>query len=460
MAERGLPAVPGSPPVAEMEARQDVAGLLRTISEQPFTRAGQEAAAALGRLKPPGAVESLTAKWLFAGSPPVRAQAARALGKIADAAAIPHLLRALDDKVTNVRAEVARALGLIGDRSAAPALIRLLKDADVYVRQQAAEALGRLGDPAAIGPLIEALGSADAAVRSKAAWALTQFGEPAVEPLLQATVDDDADLRWRAAEVLDRLGNRDALLSMLKHPDPAIRVRTIQALSRAEDAEAIGLLAQMLGDEVGVVRRLAAEALAGFGEPAVRVLLEAMDDAAAVQKRQAAAEALGLMKSERAAGRLVALVLRDVEPGVRAAAAEALGRIGVKGAMTVLEQAARGGPVEVRAAAVMALGRIGSGAAFAHLAAALRDESPAVRSAACAALGLLKDPRITDHLLRGLTDAEPAVREAAAHSLGRLGDPAAIGGLTAAVEDPDVHVSRAARKALFAIRERVARGRE
>jgi HEAT repeat protein len=55
--------------------------------------------------------------------------------------------------------------------------IRMLSDDDENNRWKAAEMLGRIGDPAAVDPLIDTLWDDDARVRLKAAWALGQIGD-------------------------------------------------------------------------------------------------------------------------------------------------------------------------------------------------------------------------------------------------------------------------------------------
>lgn len=55
--------------------------------------------------------------------------------------------------------------------------ISLLSDDDETTRWKAAEVLGRMGDPAATEDLVAALWDDDARVRLKAAWALGRIGD-------------------------------------------------------------------------------------------------------------------------------------------------------------------------------------------------------------------------------------------------------------------------------------------
>ncbi|MDW8071139.1 MAG: HEAT repeat domain-containing protein, partial [Anaerolineae bacterium] len=87
----------------------------------------------------------------------VRWAAAKALGKLGDAQAVPALLAALQDEDWRVRVAAAEALGKLGDAQAVPALIAALRDEDADMRRAAVEALGKLGDAQAVPALLAAL---------------------------------------------------------------------------------------------------------------------------------------------------------------------------------------------------------------------------------------------------------------------------------------------------------------
>lgn len=77
-----------------------------------------------------------------------RIQAVRALGNVgdADAAALPALTAALDDRDARVRAEAVLALGKSGPKASAavPRLKRLTRDPDPRVSRYAAKVLARI----------------------------------------------------------------------------------------------------------------------------------------------------------------------------------------------------------------------------------------------------------------------------------------------------------------------------
>jgi HEAT repeat protein len=74
------------------------------------------------------------------------------------------------------------------------------------VRGAAVGALGQLGDDRAVEPLIGALHDKNADVRGAAMEALTAIGVSAVEPLIGALRDEDRFVRDAAAQTLGQLG--------------------------------------------------------------------------------------------------------------------------------------------------------------------------------------------------------------------------------------------------------------
>lgn len=108
-------------------------------------------------------------------SPDVRAQSARALGRIGDLEDLPLLVEAAGDEAWPVRVQAASALGMIGEPSTIPVLEGLVSDREWWVRYASAGALanmGRSGEDA----LILLLGSPDPYARDRAAATLERRG--------------------------------------------------------------------------------------------------------------------------------------------------------------------------------------------------------------------------------------------------------------------------------------------
>jgi hypothetical protein len=236
--------------------------------------------------------------------------------------------------------------------------------------------------------------------------------------------------------------------------------------------------------DLGVdVRRQAAGALAKLDAPdALDALVDALEDEAP-SVRAAAAEALGARGDDCAVADLAWVAASPVEPdGVRAAARQALGRLGAPGTAELFTGALidRGGGLDdAREAVEAALSREGDVAvravveqaldylacpgdepcaraervvdwvgrrAVPTLIAALGDAP--TRAQAAAALGRLHDNSATEPLIELLRDSEPDVRTAAARALGAIKDPSAVEALVAVARDPEYEVREAAITAL------------
>ena len=237
-------------------------------------------------------------------SPPVRAAAATALGRMEDDAvkAIPDLKAALKDGQQAVRAAAADALRRIAaspDRDAPklvadalPELEQLVKDknADHLGRAAAALAIGQVGAPEAL-PAVATLGDtaaddkAPADVRKAAAEALGRLGEDAgaaagkLAAVLTAA-DAPPEVRRAAVEALDRFGPAakpaaPALKKAASDGDKFTRVLSLHALGRlgpdlgADAKDVLAVLILRFDDDLIEVRVAAIQAVGAFGRDAL-----------------------------------------------------------------------------------------------------------------------------------------------------------------------------------------------
>ncbi len=116
--------------------------------------------------------------------------------------------------------------------------------------------------------------------------------------------------------------------------------------------------------------------------------------------------------------------LQSKESGVRAHAADRLGRLGDLGAVPALIAALRDPAAAVRSSAARALGELRSDTALAALARRLDDPDPNVRLEAARALGRIAAPQSARRLVHCLLhDPEWTVREQAAWALRRIASP-------------------------------------
>jgi HEAT repeat protein len=427
----------------------------------------------------------------------VRGASAYALGEIGAAAepASTTLLRNLTtDKDANVRRECAVALGKIGPKAlkTLPGLLTLLRqDSDGEVREAIANAIVRVGSQAkeAWAGLAEALADPSPAVRDVAARALGKIGPPAraaLPAVEKATKDSDAKVadaarvaqlringeledppeetelhqqsdlpEWKAFGIQD-------LLKLLKSPTPSTRQKAIYQLTkrRAElgaDAKATqaALLAIVRDDPETPVRAAAALAVGTLGMEAPD-LARALSDPDAVV-RAAAARALGALgaKSRGAARALAQARVRDVASPVRRACGEAL-RLIERDA----EAAAAGAHDPQQKKNAEATQRKITDDVVKALGEALdkSDEDVRTRATMCAAeLGPMAKDTIPQ-LVTLLKDNTVFVRAGAASALGEMGSDAknAMAPLEELLKDKDPRVRKRATEALARLGKPVA----
>ena len=248
--------------------------------------------------------------------------AARALAALGPTQAVPIAQCAAGEDSPRAHAELcSRALAEMG--GAAKAAVPVLKQG---LRSESSQARwgSMLGLVAVDGPayptLLEALGSPSAEARDIAATGLGKTGSPvALKPLLRAL--DDPEIASTASRAIGELGPvaLPALPVLLasEHGSPP-------ALAKL-GAPAIPVLVRNLENPNERVRRNAAFTLAEMGEPATPSLVEAMRHPSA-EVRRLLAEVAGIVPGAAASARAGLVRLSaDPDPGVRAAAVQALG---------------------------------------------------------------------------------------------------------------------------------------
>ena len=412
----------GPPNIEKLKARGDVGGLVKALGYNERPEIG----------------------WR------VREDAAEALVEIGPPA-VEGLILGLGDIYADDRA--AAALGKIGDPRAVAPLVTALQNE--YLRRDAGEALARLGAPA-IEPLIAALRDPDADVRKVATRALVEIGGPSFDPLFVALREDRcAD----AAVALGEIGDRRAvepLIMALGAGNEAMSAAAAMALGKLKDALAVEPLIRALSDRAGDVRANAAKALGEIGDRrAVEPLIAALHDQDR-DVRFGAVWALGEIGDARAVEPLIGALEttrvrplghdfvagggRDREWMVPEAAADALGRIRDPRAVEPLITALAKSDRRVGAMSAWALGRIGDQRAIEPLIDALAVGQCEVYWAATAALGEL-GPRAVEPLASALRREDRS--RIAAGILAGIGGPA-LAPLLAAAGDPDPSVRGAA----------------
>jgi HEAT repeat protein len=126
-------------------------------------------------------------------------------------AAVPALLHYLESDDEQTRAFAAAALGRIGDPSAVERLTRLLQDEVWFIRRSGVVALGNIGGPSAVQGLTTAVKDKHADVRRWAVIGLGDIGGPEATAVLESVAGDpDPNVRQAAAEALKKIKDKQA----------------------------------------------------------------------------------------------------------------------------------------------------------------------------------------------------------------------------------------------------------
>lgn len=374
-----------------------------------------------------------------------------------------------------LRAELARAVGRIGDPRGIGVLSDLLADEDLEVRREAAFAMGEIGEElAAVAGVVREGGSepspeAESARRRLAARLLVAVVDPdretgrlAIEGLGKSEVVlaqvagalVDLPEGERGARLLPSLyrfrepGRIPVAGEALGDPDPELHAWAAYALLRDPLPEALGYARALVEDRSPRVRAWAARALGRVGEGEdlrwLQPLLDEEDPGPLVQ-------ALGAGRALVAGGeaapeaswrpRLAELLVHPL-PGVRMAVLDASAAWLPDGGLA-RELAARAvaGPPAEAAAALLALAGGGDPRAAELAAEASSSPEPALRAAAAEAAAVLGAPEI---LARLAEDPEARVRQAvlAARLAGAGGvEPGAAARAALADLDPGVRAT-------------------
>ena len=337
------------------------------------------------------------------GSPAAGGGPGAAAGDVAgsDVAGLRRQLASAGDVPAKVRA--LDALAAAG-RRAAPAIDELVAaagDADAEVRWHAARALGLVGKAASSGTatLVALLEDADAVVAAQAAHALGLVADGGSASIGSASIDG-------GTPSVDGAGPQAIVTSLVAastHPDSRVRRAAIKSLRRVATPQQLAPhMARHLADADPSVVLPALHTLADMREDAVPLLLAALD-----------------------------------EPKARYWAAVAAAEIGPDAAATAekLTDLAANGELDERMQAIFALAAIGEPAAAAAptLVEALAGREDMLQFAAAFALGKLRAQAGVEPLTRTAASTDPFLAAVASWALAQIRpDDAAL--VAAAIE--------------------------
>jgi HEAT repeat protein len=281
--------------------------------------------------------------------------------------ATPTLIKALSTAHPVVRGRVAEIFTVTRDRAAIPALISALRGEFYTVRSRAVLALSNIGDPEFMDEILLLLSDHEAEVRIAAVTALGKYGVPYTFDRMSNLLfyDPILEVRQATARALGNTKHPDAVFFLTQAlRDPFWWYEREQAATELLKAiEQMGVYAvpgliEALGDREGTVRKFAALILGRIGDPR-------------------AIEELGM-------------ALYDLHHDVSQTAADALAKFGVP-AIKVLANALRHPEAVVREHAVIALGRIRDPRVAPLLIDVLHDPVREVQKQAILSLGELND---------------------------------------------------------------------
>ncbi len=248
--------------LGNIRSGDSVAALMQALRD-PDWRVRRQAAAALTAIGAP-AIPSLVSA-LAAPEESVQAMAVEALRGIG-APAFEALAPALGSDNPRARGNAAAALVPPADGHAAlPAVIKLVNDRDAYVRAQAAQALGAFGGPEVMRALRQAMQDENPAVRAAATGACARIADGGAVDLLLVTLRDETALvRKNSAMALGRIGQPaaiDPLIATLKDAEPDVRAAAAVALGALQVKAAVPALIAAMADDHHCVGYAANDAL-------------------------------------------------------------------------------------------------------------------------------------------------------------------------------------------------------
>ncbi|MGH7508857.1 MAG: HEAT repeat domain-containing protein [Gemmatimonadales bacterium] len=290
----------------------------------------------------------------------VRAAAVGAVAELGGAGVIGSLQEQTLATEPAVRAAAARALGVLGTAEAESDLRRLLGDPDPGVREAAVAGTVHARLRSLVPPVVELLGDSDARVRLRAAQAVSQLGDRSVVPvLLRVFPAAEENVRKSIVVAVGRLdpGAMRELLDPLEHLlDSETKLALIGTLRRQRIPVAVEVLERLAGDAEAAIRAAAIEALGRVGRAVTSGLRDPEE-----MVRATSVDSCSRAASEEHGRDLLSLLRSDPSSLVRERAALGLGLLRLPLAEEALIAACRRAEsANVQAAAVLAVGTFDS----------------------------------------------------------------------------------------------------
>lgn len=271
---------------------------------------------------------------------------------------VPCLISALNDPNREIRYFAAKALKTSFNPKVARSLINSLDDESWGVRKAAAESICNLAN-LQVSDLIRHIASDNQNIRYWIREIIQKIGNRIIEPLIEAMMKGDAELRLCAAHAAGLISNSkltEPLLIALRDDSEWVRTYAAISLGKTGDKRAIIPLIRSFSDRNTEIHRSIIDAFQSLGKDVYTELKKCIENPEP-RLRSNAAIAFGEMRYESGIDSII-LLTEDPDENVRSSAAEALGYFTSLKAKAILKEKISDKSVKVRIAAIKSLGRI------------------------------------------------------------------------------------------------------
>jgi HEAT repeat protein len=376
--------------------------------------------------------------------------AADALGRIGDKRAVPSLIRVLDNKT--LRAPTIKALSLIAEPDTLKHIIPFLEDTSKTIQEEALRGIERfyhkgVSEEFITGEIKRIIGDKALDILVSHAWSnkpemrissILILGlmkdERAYTPLLEISQEEDFAEEVKRAFVFIGKDRPESLLRLIETENVYQKRFICDVAGRIASPVYYSAFENLLKDEDGHIRSIAAVALSKIGDPKAIAPIKMLLTDPYQDVQEAAVEALSNLGAFLSVDELLT-ILRDVNPALRKNAALILGKIGANEAVPALGFAMKDGNVDVRKACVEAFSLLRTEDSIRSLILALTDEEPYIRISSAISLGHIRGKGVFEALSLLLSDSDDFVRVAVTKAFGMLKDKRAVGQLIKLLSD-------------------------
>ena len=395
--------------------------------------------------------------------PRVVMQAERELGTRRADQAVKPLLSLLKNPNAAIRFRAATALGRIGDPAAVPALMKSLDEKDMFAHYADFYALRRIGlaDPKAWPQIVAGFNSPDPAIREGAQFAARETYDPGLVKALAAESarrDIPVDVRTNTLGLLSTLSlerppwNGDwwnttpangqpaaktkdwagtpivsaALRNTIEDPQPLVRAIGLQWLHTSHDSNAVAELAKMYQHETNLSARVSivlAFPPSPSRESSAIISSILKDKHAPAALLQAAVEMAGKNPRSDWDQEILEMAQTTHDDGILASALEIIGQKKMAAGLPILSSHLSSSNATVHHNAIEALKQIGGQPAIDALITALDKANPP-RAEIIPVLGIMKARAAIPRLLELVN--QPDVHDITITALTQIGDLAAF----------------------------------